>query len=141
MLKDAIKLNYIVFLIFVFVFVHTEDTIFSHTFLQRVASERGGGRRATLGTSASVDKSSHDSPPGSPGLPACPTTVLVLVFHAGSCLDANIDRIAKKSDVTTFRGAFESVMRQHYPSLVGHVVIKLVCCPSVCTDALGILSR
>lgn len=48
---------------------------------------------------------------------------------------------AKKSDVTTFRGAFESVMRQHYPSLVGHVVVKLVSCPSVCTDALGILSR
>lgn len=105
-----------------------------------MASERGG-RRSTLGTSASVDKGSHDSPPGSPGLPTCPTTVLVLVFHAGSCLDANIDRIAKKSDVTTFRGAFESVMRQHYPSLVGHVVIKVVCCPSVCTDALGILSR
>lgn len=32
------------------------------------------------------------------------------------------------------------VMRQHYPSLVGHLVIKLVCCPAVCTDALGILS-
>lgn len=48
---------------------------------------------------------------------------------------------AKKSDVTTFRGAFESVMRQHYPSLVGHVAIKLVSCPSICTDALGILSR
>lgn len=31
-------------------------------------------------------------------------------------------------------------MRQHYPSLVGHVAVKLVCCPSVCTDALGILS-
>lgn len=126
---------------FRFFFHISEDTIFSHTFLQRVASERGGARRATLGTSASVDKGGHDSPPGSPGLPTCPTTVLVLVFHAGSCLDANTDRIAQKSDVTTFRGAFESVMRQHYPSLVGHVAIKLVCCPSVCTDALGILSR
>lgn len=118
----------------------TEDSIFSHTYLQRVASERGS-RRSTLGTTSSLDRSNHDSPPGSPGLPSCPTSVLVLVFHAGSCLDANTDRTAKKSDVTTFRGAFESVMRQHYPSLVGHVAIKLVCCPSVCTDALGILSR
>lgn len=117
-----------------------DDTIFSHTFLQRVASERGS-RRPTLGTTPSIDRSNQDSPPGSPGLPSCATSVLILVFHAGSVLDACTDKTAKKSDVTTFRGAFESVMRQHYPSLVGHVVIKLVCCPPVCTDALGILSR
>ncbi|XP_031633989.1 protein retinal degeneration B isoform X3 [Contarinia nasturtii] len=108
------------------------DSIFSHTYLQRVASER---RRPTLGNSSSIDR----SPPGSPGT-SCPTSVLALIFHAGSCLDANTDRAAKKSDVTTFRGAFESVMRQHYPSLVGHLIIKLVGCPSVCSDALGILS-
>lgn len=117
-----------------------DDTIFSHSYLQRVASERGS-RRSTFGAASSIDKSNQDSPPGSPGHSSCPTSVLVLVFHAGSCLDANTDRTAKKSDVTTFRGAFESVMRQHYPSLVGHVAIRLVCCPAVCTDALGILSR
>ncbi|XP_037039413.1 protein retinal degeneration B isoform X3 [Bradysia coprophila] len=117
-----------------------DDTIFSHSFLQRVASERGS-RRPTLGTTASIDRSGpQDSPPSSPGLPSCATSVLVLVFHAGSVLDACTDKTSKKSDVTTFRGAFESVMRQHYPSLVGHLVIKLVCCPAVCTDALGILS-
>lgn len=119
-----------------------DDTIFSHTFLQRVASERGS-RRPTLGHSHSVDRSAGDSsPPGSPGgsHPACATTVLILVFHAGCVLDAAVDKAAKRSDATTFRGAFESVMRQHYPSLVGHVAVKLVCCPAVCTDALGILS-
>ncbi|XP_058821213.1 protein retinal degeneration B isoform X1 [Topomyia yanbarensis] len=116
-----------------------EDSIFSHSYLQRVASERGS-RRPTLGTSSSIDRGNGDSPPGSPGLPSCPTTVLILVLHAGSVLDANSDMTAKKSDVTTFRGAFESVMRQHYPSLVGHVALRLVPCPSVCTDALGILS-
>lgn len=115
-----------------------EDSIFSHTYLQRVASERSS-RRPTLGNQSSMDRN-HDSPPGSPSS-SCPTSFLCLIFHAGSCLDASTDRTAKKSDVTTFRGAFESVMRQHYPSLVGHVVIKLVCCPPVCTDALGILSR
>lgn len=31
-------------------------------------------------------------------------------------------------------------MRQHYPTMVGHVAIRLVSCPSVCTEALGILS-
>lgn len=117
-----------------------DDSIFSHTYLQRVASERTT-RRTTLANSSSIDRGS-DSPPGSPSsAPSCATSVLVLVFHAGSCLDACTDRTAKKSDVTTFRGAFESVMRQHYPSLVGHVMIKLVCCPPVCADALGILSR
>lgn len=55
--------------------------------------------------------------------------------------DVNTDMLAKKSDVTTFRGAFESVMRQHYPMLIGHIVIKLVSCPSICTEGLGILSR
>lgn len=55
--------------------------------------------------------------------------------------DANVDMAAKKSDVTTFRGAFESVMRQHYPSLIGHIAIRLVSCPSICTEGLGILSR
>lgn len=115
-----------------------EDTIFRHEYLKRIASERGT-RRRQLGTSSSVEMA-RDSPPGSPGPPSCPTSVLILIFHAGSCLDANSDLTAKKSDVTTFRGALESVARQHYPSLVGHVVIKLIACPSVCTDALGILS-
>lgn len=89
----------------------------------------------------SIDRSHDSSPPGSPSHASCPTSILILIFHAGSVLDANVDMTAKKSDVTTFRGAFESVMRQHYPSLVGHVAIKLVSCPSICTDALGILSR
>lgn len=116
-----------------------DDTIFSHDFLKRVASERGTRRR--LGPSPSMDRShSRDSPPGSPSPHSCATSVLILVFHAGSCLDASSDLTAKKSDVTTFRGAMESVARQHYPSLVGHFVIKVVACPPVCTDALGILS-
>jgi len=55
--------------------------------------------------------------------------------------DANVDLTAKKSDITTFRGAFESVMRQHYPSMVGRIAIRLISCPSICTEGLGILSR
>ncbi|XP_037938735.1 protein retinal degeneration B isoform X2 [Teleopsis dalmanni] len=114
-----------------------DDSIFNQEFLIRVASERGNKRQ--LRSSASVDRS-HDSPPGSPSTPSCPTTILILVVHAGCVLDATSELTAKKSDVTTFRGAFEAVMRQHYPSLLAHVTIKLVPCPSICTDALGILS-
>nr|CAD7586071.1 unnamed protein product [Timema genevievae] len=114
-----------------------QDSIFCHTFLQRVVSERG---RVHTGM-ASVDVSC----PGSPVMfgvnsTACKTTVLLLALHAGSVLDANVDLTAKKSDITTFRGAFELVMRQHYPSMVGRIAIKLVSCPSICTEGLGVLS-
>ncbi|PSN38012.1 Protein retinal degeneration B [Blattella germanica] len=113
------------------------DSIFSHTFLQRVVSERG----RTMATSSSIDISCPGSPVMTPTHHStCSTTVLILVLHAGSVLDANVDLTAKKSDITTFRGAFESVMRQHYPSMVGHIAIRLVSCPSICTEGLGILS-
>ncbi|SPP89325.1 protein retinal degeneration B isoform X2 [Drosophila guanche] len=115
-----------------------EDSIFNQDFLMRVASERGNKRQ--LRSSASVDRSHDSSPPGSPSTPSCRTTILMLVVHAGSVLDAASELTAKKSDVTTFRGSFEAVMRQHYPSLLTHVTIKMVPCPSICTDALGILS-
>ncbi|KAF2905240.1 hypothetical protein ILUMI_00964 [Ignelater luminosus] len=117
-----------------------EDSIFSPTFLQRVASERGNRKVLQRGKGSSLDASCPDSPCASPAHLPCTTTVLILVMHAGSVLDANVDVTAKKSDVTTFRGAFESVMRQHYPTLVGHIAIKVVSCPSICTESLGILS-
>ncbi|XP_046962154.1 protein retinal degeneration B isoform X2 [Vanessa cardui] len=112
-----------------------EDSIFNPSFLKRVTSERGSRRIMNFQSHHSIDGC-----PETPVHSSCPTTVLILVFHAGSVLDANIDMTAKKSDVTTFKGAFESVMRQHYPTLVGHITIKLVSCPSICTEALGVLS-
>ncbi|KAG7188206.1 hypothetical protein KM043_016080 [Ampulex compressa] len=114
-----------------------EDTIFSPSYLQQVASERSTKR---LQICTSVDASCPASPQHSPTHQPCKTTVLLIVMHAGSVLDANVDLTAKKSDVTTFRGAFESVMRQHYPNMVGHVAIRFVSCPSICTEGLGILS-
>lgn len=128
-------------LIFSFhVFIILDDSIFSHAYLQRVASERGS-KRPTLGQTLSIERTYPESPPSSPSIPSCPTSVLILVFHAGSVLDASVDKTAKKSDVTTFRGTFESIMRQHYPSLIGHVIIKLVSCPPISADAIGIVSR
>ena len=70
----------------------------------------------------------------------CPTQVLILVVHGGSVLDGPVDASVRKSDVTTFRGAFETVIRTHYPGLVGQVVIKCVPSPAVCTEALAVLS-
>jgi len=70
----------------------------------------------------------------------CSTTVLILIIHGGSVLDPQLETSVRKSDVTTFRGAFESIIRTHYPSLIGHVVIKCVPCPGICTEALAVLS-
>ncbi|KAL0133524.1 hypothetical protein PUN28_000927 [Cardiocondyla obscurior] len=116
-----------------------EDTIFSPSYLQRITNERSS-KRLQITTSASIDMSCPASPQHSPTHNPCKITVLIIVVHGGSVLDANVDLTAKKSDITTFRGAFESVMRQHYPSMVGHVSLRFVACPSICTEGLGILS-
>ena len=70
----------------------------------------------------------------------CPTQVLILVMHGGSVLDGPLDASVRKSDVTTFRGAFETIIRNHYPGLLGQVVIKCVPCPAICAEALAVLS-
>ncbi|KAG0716142.1 Protein retinal degeneration B [Chionoecetes opilio] len=115
-----------------------EDSIFSPAFISRVAAER---HSRVLGRSmeTSAPSSPSHSPSHQPG--PCSTTVLLLVVHAGSVLDPTPDVTNKRSDVTTFRGAFESVMRQHYPHMVGHVAIRLISAPPVCSDSLNILSR
>ena len=73
----------------------------------------------------------------------------IIVQLAETCLflrkfcfsDANAELSSKKSDITTFRGAFESVMRQHYPYMIGRVAVRLVPCPAMCSEALSIFSR
>ena len=72
--------------------------------------------------------------------PSCPTSLLILVVHGGSILDSYTEPAVRKSDVTTMRGAFESIMRQHYQHLVGRLVMKCVPCPNICEAALSVLS-
>ena len=72
--------------------------------------------------------------------PSCPTSLLILVVHGGSILDSYTEPAVRKSDVTTMRGAFESIMRQHYQHLVGRLVMKCVPCPNICEAALALLS-
>merc|ERR1719206_245516 len=69
----------------------------------------------------------------------CDTAVLIIVVHGGSILDQGVDMAAKESDITTFRGAVESISHKHYPNLVGHLVIKHVFCSSICSDTLDII--
>uniref|UniRef100_A0A6P7GDF1 Protein retinal degeneration B-like n=1 Tax=Diabrotica virgifera virgifera TaxID=50390 RepID=A0A6P7GDF1_DIAVI len=63
-----------------------DDSIFSPTYLQRVASERGNRRAMLRGKINSLEVPCPESPSASPHNP-CNTTVLILVLHAGSVLE------------------------------------------------------
>ncbi|KAK4309749.1 hypothetical protein Pmani_018626 [Petrolisthes manimaculis] len=116
-----------------------DDSIFSEAFMSRVVAERQH-RSLCRSVEASAPPSPAHSPSHHPSGAPCPTTVLLLVVHAGSVLDPSSDMTNKRSDVTTFRGALESVMRQHYPNMVGHVAIRLIAAPPVCCNSLSILA-
>uniref|UniRef100_A0A7N8YLS2 Phosphatidylinositol transfer protein membrane associated 2 n=1 Tax=Mastacembelus armatus TaxID=205130 RepID=A0A7N8YLS2_9TELE len=47
----------------------------------------------------------------------------------------------KQGDVNTLGGAFETVMRVHYPTALGHIAIRTVPCPAVCVDAFSLVSN
>lgn len=73
---------------------------------------------------------------------ACPTSVLLLVIHGGTVLDHGIDQAqTKTTDLATFSGTIDLIVRQHYPALHGHLVTKLVPCPAICAEALAVLSN
>ncbi|KAL3856433.1 hypothetical protein ACJMK2_011194 [Sinanodonta woodiana] len=67
--------------------------------------------------------------------------VLFLVIHGGSLLDTtDHGSTSKRSDFSTLKATFSTVMKAHYPATIGQIVFKLVPCPQICTDALNILS-
>lgn len=70
---------------FIFLLYFAEDTIFSPSYLQRVASERNS-KRLQIRTSASIDVSCPTSPQHSPTHQPCKITVLIIVMHGGSVL-------------------------------------------------------
>ncbi|GAB6028613.1 hypothetical protein CHUAL_004450 [Chamberlinius hualienensis] len=117
-----------------------EDPLFKPSLIQRVTSEQYCPVARPLQPSCSMDQSLPCSPTLSPAHHPCPVTVLILVVHGGSILDTASDYSTKKSDMATFRAAFNLVCKQHYPSMSGHVAIRLVACPQICLDAFGILS-
>ncbi|MEQ2185090.1 hypothetical protein GOODEAATRI_014684, partial [Goodea atripinnis] len=48
---------------------------------------------------------------------------------------------SKQGDVNTLSGAFETVMRVHYPAALGRITIRMVPCPAVCVDAFSLVSN
>ncbi|XP_028851442.1 membrane-associated phosphatidylinositol transfer protein 2-like isoform X4 [Denticeps clupeoides] len=73
---------------------------------------------------------------------SCGTHVLVLVLHGGNILDSGGgEQSSKQADVNTLAGAFDSVMRVHYPSALGRIAIRLVPCPAICAEAFSLVSN
>uniref|UniRef100_A0A8C7GSA7 Phosphatidylinositol transfer protein membrane associated 2 n=1 Tax=Oncorhynchus kisutch TaxID=8019 RepID=A0A8C7GSA7_ONCKI len=68
--------------------------------------------------------------------------VLLLVLHGGNILDTGAgEPNSKQADVNTLTGAFETVMRVHYPAALGRIAIRVVPCPAVCADAFSLVSN
>uniref|UniRef100_A0A5F9C4A2 Phosphatidylinositol transfer protein membrane associated 2 n=1 Tax=Oryctolagus cuniculus TaxID=9986 RepID=A0A5F9C4A2_RABIT len=68
--------------------------------------------------------------------------VLLLVLHGGTILDTGAgDPSSKQGDANTIATVFDTVMRVHYPSALGHLAIRLVPCPPVCSDAFALVSN
>ncbi|NXY48730.1 PITM2 protein, partial [Ceuthmochares aereus] len=67
--------------------------------------------------------------------------VLLLVLHGGNILDSGSgDQSSKQGDVNTITTVFDTVMRIHYPTALGHIAIRLVPCPAVCSEAFSLVS-
>ncbi|XP_050780364.1 membrane-associated phosphatidylinositol transfer protein 2 isoform X6 [Gopherus flavomarginatus] len=68
--------------------------------------------------------------------------VLILVLHGGNILDTGSgDQNSKQGDVNTITTVFDTVMRVHYPAALGHIAVKLVPCPAICSEAFSLVSN
>uniref|UniRef100_G1SIE4 Membrane-associated phosphatidylinositol transfer protein 3 n=1 Tax=Oryctolagus cuniculus TaxID=9986 RepID=G1SIE4_RABIT len=83
----------------------------------------------------------EDSEEGCPQR-SCRTHVLLLVLHGGNILDTGAgDPACKAADIRTFGSVLEKVTRAHFPAALGHILIKLVPCPAICSEAFSLVSN
>ncbi|XP_074701053.1 membrane-associated phosphatidylinositol transfer protein 3 isoform X3 [Strix aluco] len=72
----------------------------------------------------------------------CKTHVLILILHGGNILDTGAgDHSSKLADINTFSSVFEKVTRAHFPAALGHILIRLVPCPAICSAAFSLVSN
>ncbi|KFP18532.1 Membrane-associated phosphatidylinositol transfer protein 3, partial [Egretta garzetta] len=73
---------------------------------------------------------------------SCKTHVLILILHGGNILDTGGgDHSSKLADINTFSSVFEKVTRAHFPAALGHILIRLVPCPAICSAAFSLVSN
>ncbi|XP_041338593.1 membrane-associated phosphatidylinositol transfer protein 3 isoform X2 [Pyrgilauda ruficollis] len=71
----------------------------------------------------------------------CKTHVLILILHGGNILDTGSgDHSSKLADINTFSSVFEKVTRAHFPASLGHILMRLVPCPAICSAAFSLVS-
>ncbi|KAI6074477.1 Membrane-associated phosphatidylinositol transfer protein 3 [Aix galericulata] len=51
------------------------------------------------------------------------------------------DQSSKLADINTFSSVFEKVTQAHFPSALGHILIRLVPCPAICSAAFSLVSN
>uniref|UniRef100_A0A8C3R647 Membrane-associated phosphatidylinositol transfer protein 3 n=1 Tax=Cyanoderma ruficeps TaxID=181631 RepID=A0A8C3R647_9PASS len=72
---------------------------------------------------------------------SCKTHVLILILHGGNILDTGSgDHSSKLADVNTFSTVFDKVTRAHFPASLGHILMRLVPCPAICSAAFSLVS-
>ncbi|KAG8517081.1 Membrane-associated phosphatidylinositol transfer protein 3 [Galemys pyrenaicus] len=72
----------------------------------------------------------------------CKTHVLLLVLHGGNILDTGSgDPSCKAADIHTFGSVLEKVTRAHFPAALGHILVKFVPCPAICSEAFSLVSN
>ncbi|KAM4843716.1 membrane-associated phosphatidylinositol transfer protein 3 isoform 2-T2 [Thomomys bottae] len=73
---------------------------------------------------------------------SCKTHVLLLVLHGGNVLDTGLgDPSCKAADIHTFSSILDKVIRAHFPAALGHILIKFVPCPAICSEAFTLVSN
>lgn len=125
---------------FKFVFA---DSIFSTSFIHKTQIEHSRKHiSAMMMARGSIETSAPSSPTTSSGHQTpCMTNFLLIVIHGGNILESGAEPLtSKKSDLTTFKGSFESIIRLHFPSLSGKLAFRLISAPAICADALTVLS-
>ncbi|NWV36840.1 PITM3 protein, partial [Grantiella picta] len=71
----------------------------------------------------------------------CKIHVLILILHGGNILDTGGgDHSSKLADINTFSSVFEKVTRAHFPASLGHILMRLVPCPAICSAAFSLVS-
>ena len=56
-------------------------------------------------------------------------------------MDSGYDQLPKNSDIATLKSTFDSVIQAHYPAISGHIAVRLVPCPAICSSTLDLLNR
>uniref|UniRef100_A0A8C6ZCK5 Membrane-associated phosphatidylinositol transfer protein 3 n=1 Tax=Nothoprocta perdicaria TaxID=30464 RepID=A0A8C6ZCK5_NOTPE len=84
----------------------------------------------------------HEDNEGGAQNQKCRTHVLILILHGGNILDTGGgDQNSKLADINTFNSVFEKVTQAHFPAALGHILIRLVPCPAVCSSAFSLVSN